>query len=171
MICPSASAVSSIGTSKIHLYYKFQSRHVCRGKPRDINKTAGLPAKIWTRCLPDTSQVYHRSIFITIITIMECLLQWYLSFITFISWVSLHRNLFLWAPRFCRLQASYLVIRATLLNDIRQPASHIHQYLSVSPCLVVELTCTSKCFMWSPASSSYLTDMNTCCSKFDEYCQ
>jgi hypothetical protein len=43
---PSTSAVSSIGTSRIHLYHKFQSRHVCRGKPCDITKTAGIPAKI-----------------------------------------------------------------------------------------------------------------------------
>jgi hypothetical protein len=80
---PYSSAVSSIGASRIHLYRKFQSKHVCRGKPCDIKKTAGIPAQIRTRCLPDTSQVYHCSIFITIITIMECLLQWYLSFITF----------------------------------------------------------------------------------------
>ena len=43
---PSASAVSCIGTSTIHLYHKFQSRHVCRGKPCDINVTAGIPAEI-----------------------------------------------------------------------------------------------------------------------------
>ena len=43
---PYSSAVSSIGTSRIHSYRKFQSRHVCKGKPCDINKTAGIPAKI-----------------------------------------------------------------------------------------------------------------------------
>jgi hypothetical protein len=43
---PYSSAVLSIRTSRIHLCHKFQSRHVCRGKPCDINKTAGIPAKL-----------------------------------------------------------------------------------------------------------------------------
>ena len=43
---PYSSAVSSIKTSRIHLCHKFQCRHVCRGNPRDINKTAGTPAEI-----------------------------------------------------------------------------------------------------------------------------
>ena len=93
-------------------------------------------------------------------------------FITFISWGSLRRNLCLGAPGFCRPQASYLVICATLLNDIHQPA---RQHTPVFKRLSMSCSRINLHHQMFHVITSFLIiphrHMITSCSKFYAYCQ